>query len=95
MPEIAPCPWCEDGGKPLLFKSHITYFSYTVQCTVCFAQGPHVKFEPTQSRKTWADITEPAKADAIAKWNTRYEQTTGVTYDAEPEEKAEGLRAVG
>ena len=68
----APCPWCEDGGKPFPHRVHHPYFAYTIMCHVCFANGPHVKFDPNQHRKKWEDIVAPAIAEAWEKWNAQY-----------------------
>lgn len=73
MTQAAPCPWCEDGGKPFLHQNGQPFFSYTVHCSKCFAQGPHAKFSPDYKR-TWAQVTDPAKAEALRMWNERAQQ---------------------
>lgn len=74
MTETAPCPWCEDGGKPFLHLSREPFMSYTMRCYTCFATGPHVKFEPTQKRP-WTETTAAPMAEATRLWNKRNEKS--------------------
>ena len=70
MEEIAPCPFCEDGGKPFPFYNQTLFLSYTVKCHKCHAQGPHVKFDPSAiSRQSWESIIAKPRSEAIARWN--------------------------
>ena len=66
--EIAPCPFCEDGGKPFPYIDRQPKMAYTVKCYVCHAQGPLVAFE-TAPRRTWEEVATPAKETAIRRWN--------------------------
>jgi hypothetical protein len=70
MTETAPCPWCEDGGKPFLHLSRDPFMSYAVRCYTCHATGPHVKFEPTQKRP-WLETIEQPQIEAKKLWNKR------------------------
>jgi len=68
----APCPWCEDGGRPHLRYNRETFFSFTVQCEDCKAHGPRIKFDITEyqmGRKSWKDFIAPIEQQAIDAWN--------------------------
>ena len=73
MSDTAPCPWCEDGGKPFGHINRHPFFSVTIKCHKCFAEGPHVKFNPTPDGRPgkWEDIVAEARAEAEVKWNER------------------------
>ena len=72
MKETAPCPWCDDGGRPFLYLSRKPFMSYTVKCNDCNARGPHVIIEdrdPRLKEKDRVKIVKAAKTEAVAKWN--------------------------
>ncbi len=92
MSETAPCPWCEDGGKPFLHKEHHPQFAYSVMCHTCGARGPHVKFTHDSGRKSYDEHVAPFKEEATRLWNERYQVEES---DEGSSEDAEGLRAVG
>lgn len=73
MTETAPCPWCEDGGKPFLHLSREPFMSYAVKCYTCLSTGPHVKFEPSQ-KHPWEEITALPMTEATRLWNKRNEK---------------------
>jgi hypothetical protein len=79
--DIDPCPWCTDGGNPFLHRNYEPFHSYTVQCKKCFAQGPHVKFTPSEYRKTWEQVSVPAKEKAISRWNERMVASNTIDVD--------------
>ena len=67
-----PCPWCEDGGEPFLHYCREIYFSYTVRCRSCGAQGPRIKFNMEDfhmKRIPWEDFITPIQQKAIDAWN--------------------------
>ena len=82
----APCPWCEDGGKPFGHVNRHPFFSVTIKCHTCFAEGPHVKFNPTPDGKTgkWTEIVEAARQEAERKWDLWYELHVDYEDDDEP-----------
>jgi len=45
--------------------------SYTVQCNICYASGPHVIIEKRDPRHVneWHHSEKKAQAEAIEKWN--------------------------
>ena len=67
--EIAPCPFCENGGKPFPHIDRQSRMGYIIKCFVCHAQGPVVLFE-TDHKHTWEEVTGPAIAEATRRWNT-------------------------
>lgn len=72
MKETAPCPWCDDGGRPFLYLSRKPFMSYTMQCNVCFARGPHVIIKDRDLRlkdKDRKKIDEAAQTEATERWN--------------------------
>ncbi len=75
--KIAPCPFCEDGGKPFPYLDRQTKMGYAVQCYVCYAQGPIVLFE-IDHKHTWDEVVEPVKAEATTLWNTWWERLQDV-----------------
>ncbi len=66
--EIAPCPFCEDGGKPFPYLDRHSKMAYTIKCYVCHAHGPIVLFE-TDHKHTWEEVATPAIAEAKKRWN--------------------------
>jgi len=66
--ELAPCPFCEDGGNPFPYCDKHEALSYTVKCYTCGATGPYVKFQTTP-RKTWDEVADPASEEAVRRWN--------------------------
>ena len=87
MTETAPCPWCKDGGKPFLHLNRDPFMSYSVRCDICFAEGPHVTFEPTQKRPWVETIAEPM-AEATLLWNKRNEKSGENREGDEPSDTA-------
>ena len=85
-PKPAPCPWCEDGGKPFLHKEHHPQFAYAVMCHSCGARGPHVKFTHGDGRQSYESIVAPVREEALRLWNKQY-VSLGET-DAESSEDA-------
>ena len=79
---LAPCPWCELGGRPHLHYDRETFFSFTVRCEECKAQGPRIKFDITEfqlGKKSWKDFSIPIEQQAINAWNDwmkRYRRLT-------------------
>jgi len=73
MSETAPCPWCEDGGKPFLQKEHHPQFAYAMVCTSCGARGPHVKFTHSYGREGYEGMIAPVMEEATRLWNIRVE----------------------
>lgn len=69
MKEIAPCPWCTDGGRPFPNRSRAPGLSYIVQCNVCFASGPAVKITANCSDRDWAEKAEEARDESVKRWN--------------------------
>lgn len=67
----APCPWCEDGGKPFPVIHRQPGFTVAISCHVCHAEGPKVKFDPNYHRLTWDEIVAEAKERAWERWNER------------------------
>jgi hypothetical protein len=87
MTETAPCPWCEDGGKPFLHLSREPFMSYTVKCHTCFATGPHVKFEPNQ-RRPWLETIAKPMVEATKLWNQINEKSGENREDDKPSDTA-------
>jgi hypothetical protein len=78
MKETAPCPWCTDGGRPFLYLSRKPFMSYTVECTVCFARGPHVIINDRDPRLKLKDrdkLIKKAQGEAIERWNEIHEKS--------------------
>jgi hypothetical protein len=87
MTELAPCPWCEDGGNTFPYLSRDPFMSYAVKCHTCFATGPHVKFEPTQKRP-WAETIVEPMAEAVRLWNKLNEKSSENREGDEPSDTA-------
>lgn len=66
--EIAPCPFCMDGGNPFPYVDRQTKMGYAIKCYTCHAQGPIVLFE-TDHKHTWEETTKPAIEAATVRWN--------------------------
>lgn len=90
MPDVAPCPWCEDGGKPFLHKEHHPKFAYAVMCHACGARGPLVTFDHGDGRQRYEDIVNPVRAKAIRLWNEWYELHHGDDEESSSEDCEEG-----
>jgi hypothetical protein len=72
MKETAPCPWCDDGGRPFLYLSRKPFMSYTVKCNICGARGPHVIIEDLSTRlskKKTDEVRNKAQDEALKHWN--------------------------
>jgi len=78
MKETAPCPWCDDGGRPFLYLSRKPFMSYAMQCNVCFSRGPHViikERDPRLKMKDREKLVKQAQDEATEKWNELYEKS--------------------
>ena len=69
MSEIASCPFCGSAAHPHINRQ--PGFTITVKCDKCHAEGPHVKFDPNQHRKTWDEILAGPRQESIDRWNDR------------------------
>jgi hypothetical protein len=73
MTDLIPCPWCESGGTPFGCINRHPFFSVTIKCHTCHAEGPHVKFTPDANK--WDTVVDVAKEQAKLRWNALYEKT--------------------
>lgn len=70
--ELLPCPFCKDGGIPLLERSNYSTFVF---CTVCGCEG--------NSFSSGTPGVDDSSPEAISAWNTRASLATPAVPDKE------------